>query len=117
MAAAKDWSKTREYRELKKDMLEDLDARGLVSQQYRDKVQEYMDLWCYRKMLNADIMDRGVSVSYSNGATQRGVTDNKSLTGVTRVCAQMLQIWTALGFRDMATSNRPLPQGGDDDEL
>ena len=114
--AASRWSNTPEYVEFKNDMLDDLDTRGLVGRQYTDKVQEYMNLWCWLKMLNEDVVTRGVYVEYSNGATQKGTTDNKSLTIATRVSAQMLNIWTALGFREQATSSRP-QTGGEDDEL
>ena len=107
--AASRWSNTPEYVELKNDMLDDLDTRGLVGRQYTN-------LWCWLKMLNEDVVTRGVYVEYSNGATQKGTTDNKSLTIATRVSAQMLNIWTALGFREQATSSRP-QTGGEDDEL
>lgn len=114
---AKNWEKTKEYAKLKKDMLDDLEIRGLVSAQYTDKVMEYMNLWCWLKMLNEDVMSRGVYVEYSNGATQKGTTDNKSLTIATRVSSQMLNIWTALGFREHAVNAAGASTSGDDDEL
>lgn len=110
------WAETEKYKELKKDMLDDLDARGLVGRQYVDKVEEYLNLWCWLQMLNEDVVARGVYVEYSNGATQKGTTDNKSLTIATRVSSQMLAIWTALGFREQAAGAKP-QAGGEDDEL
>ena len=68
-------------------------------------------------MLNDDIMRRGVYIEYSNGATQKGTTDNKSLTIAVRVSSQMLNIWTSLGFREQAVKSTGLQSGGDDDEL
>ena len=112
----KDFARTKEYRILKKDMLDDLEARGLVGTQYTDKVEEYMNLWCWLQMLNQDILQRGVYIEYQNGATQKGTTDNKSLTIATRVSGQMLSIWTALGFREQATNSKPI-SGGEDDAL
>lgn len=111
------WTKTTEYAELKKDMLDDLETRGLVGNQYTDKVEEYMSLWCWLKMLNEDVVNRGVYIEYSNGATQKGTTDNKSLTIATRVSSQMLNIWAALGFREQAVNATSGQAGGDDDEL
>lgn len=120
MAKAKNpaskWTGTDEYKALKADMLDDLEARGLVGRQYVDKVEEYMKLWCWLQMLNEDIVERGVYIEYSNGATQKGTTDNKSLMTATRVSSQMLAIFTALGFRDQAVKSRA-PVGGEDDEL
>ena len=111
----KNWAKTKAYRDLKKDMLDDLTARGLVSRQYTDKVDEYMELWCMRQMLTEDVRERGVFVEYVNGANQYGTTDNKSVGMITRVSAQMLSIWAALGFRDSAVNAKA--GAGEDDEL
>ena len=109
------WEKTKEFIELRGDMLDDLQARGLVGKQYTDKVEEYMRLWCWLRMLDEDIKVRGVYIEYQNGATQRGMTDNKSLAIATRVSSQMLAIWSALGFREQAISSKAA--GGEDDEL
>lgn len=109
------WEKTTEYKELRSDMLDDLQARGLVGKQYTDKVEEYMRLWCWLRMLDEDIKVRGVYIEYHNGATQKGMTDNKSLAIATRVSSQMLAIWSALGFREQAISSKAA--GGEDDEL
>lgn len=105
-----------EYQELKQDLLDDLQSRGLVSRQYSDKVNEYMNLWCWLQMLNDDVVNRGVFIEYSNGATQKGTTENKSLAAGVRVSSQMLNIWSALGFREQATNSKP-QAGGEDDEL
>lgn len=117
---SKNWSKTKEYRELQKDMLDDLEVRGLLGPKYTDKVAEYMSLWCTRKLLEEDIERRGVYVIYQNGEKQKGVTDNKSILILTRVSAQMQSIWTALGFREPAvggamSDNRS--DGEEDDDL
>ena len=113
---SKKWTKKAEYIELRQDLLDDLDARGLVGRHFTDKVEEYISLWCIFQMLREDVDTRGVAVEYSNGATQRGVTDNKSLPMMARISAQMLNIWTALGFKDLAANSKP-QLGGDDDEL
>ena len=111
----KDFARTKEYRTLKKDMLDDLEARGLAGTQYTDKVEEYMGLWCLRRMLEEDIAARGVYVEYQNGANQRGTTDNKSVEKLVRVSSQMLSIWSALGFKEQAASAKTA--GGDFGEL
>lgn len=109
------FAKTREFRELQKDLLDDLTSRGLISKPYLDKVDEYMGLWCLRRLLEEDIAARGVYVEYQNGATQKGTTDNKSVEKLVRVSSQMLSIWSALGFKEQAANAKP--SGGDDDEL
>jgi len=107
--------KTSEYKQLYKELVDDLKSRGLVSRPYLDKVEEYMSLWCLRKMLEEDIAARGVYVEYQNGANQRGTTDNKSVEKLVRVSSQMLSVWAALGFKEQAASAKP--SDGDDDEL
>lgn len=109
------FAKTREFRELREDLLNDLSARGLISNPYLDKVDEYMGLWCLRRLLEEDIAARGVYVEYQNGANQRGTTDNKSVEKLVRVSSQMLSIWAALGFKEQAANAKPAD--GDDDEL
>ena len=109
------WEKTKEYIELRGDMLDDLQSRGLVGKQNTDKVEEYMRLWCWLRMLDEDIKVRGVYIEYQNGATQKGMTDNKSLAIATRVSSQMLAIWSALGFKEQAVNSKAV--GGEDDEL
>ena len=116
MAGKKDYKKTKQYKALKKELEDDLESRGLISEPYRDKVDEYMRLWCWLQMLNDDISVRGVFIEYQNGENQKGTTDNKSLTIATRVSSQMLSIWTALGFKDQAVKAKAAA-GGEDDEL
>ena len=64
MAGKKDYKKTKQYKALKKELEDDLESRGLISEPYRDKVDEYMRLWCWLQMLNDDISERGVFIEY-----------------------------------------------------
>ena len=109
------YAETEEFRDLQKDLLDDLTARGLISKPYLDKVEEYMELWSLRRLLEEDIAARGVYVEYQNGANQKGTTDNKSVEKLVRVSSQMLSIWSALGFKEQAASAKTA--GGDFGEL
>ena len=110
------WERTKAYKDLDAALRDDLEARGLVGAQYEDQVDMYMTLWITKQELRTDIKERGVTVAYQNGASQRGYTDNKSVDKLIRVSAQMLQIWTALGYKEMANSENN-PGDGEDDEL
>ncbi|MFR0798454.1 MAG: hypothetical protein ACLSHJ_06735 [Oscillospiraceae bacterium] len=55
MAKVTDWRKTKRYAELKASMLDDLAARGSQGKPYTDKVDEYLDFWCRRQELQADV--------------------------------------------------------------
>ena len=111
MEQAKDWRKTKQYRELKKSMLDNLEARGLLEKAYTDKVDEYLDFWVRRQELQSDVAERGLSVMDDRGR----ITENRSVSLEIQVARQMLAVWTALGFKDAAAKS-DVP-GGMDDEL
>ena len=103
----KDWRKTTAFSELKRDLESSLQARGLVEQVYRDKVNEYLDFWVLHQELKADIKARGLVVMDDRGRE----SENRSVSLSIQVSRQMLNIYTALGLSDA-------PRGGDpDDEL
>lgn len=103
---------TKAYRALRQSLLESLEARGLVEDVYRDKVDEYMDLWRQRMELREDIRERGVAVM----DTRRGMmVENRSVSLEVQVSKQMLAIFTALGFKP--AEGRAGRCAGDDDEL
>ena len=104
--------KTKKYKELKADMLANLEARGLLEKVYTDKVDEYMDLWVQRIQLEQDISKRGISVLDE----KRGMmVENRSVSLEVQVSRQMLAIYQALGFRDQALDAKAGAM--DDDEL
>lgn len=111
MEQTKDWRKTKQYRELKKSMLDNLEARGILEKAYTDKVDEYLDFWVRRQELQTDVAERGLSVMDDRGR----ITENRSVSLEIQVARQMLAVWTALGFKDAAAKSDVL--GGMDDEL
>ena len=98
--------------QLKQAMLDDLEARGLLNDVYRDLVEQYMDLWATRKKLRADIKKRGVVVE---DPKRLMMVENRSVSMEAQVAAQMLRLYKAWGFQDLATGRG---SGWDsDDEL
>ena len=111
-AGEKNWRQTKAYRDLRRSLLDNLEARGLAEQAYTDKVEEYMDFWVQRQKLEADITARGISVLDE----KRGMmVENRSVSLCVQVSRQMLAIFSALGLKDDACAASP--QGGEDDEL
>ncbi len=103
------WKQTKAYRQLKQSMLDNLDARGLVEEAYRDKVEEYMDFWVQRQKLEGDIAARGITVLDE----KRGMlVENRSVSLAVQVSRQMLAIFKALGLQEDACT----PSQGDDDD-
>lgn len=107
----RDWTRTRKYRELERDLMDNLSARGLVDRVYTDKAEEYLSLWCIRQELQADVEMRGVSLwSEKYGA----YIENRSVSLIRQVSAQMLAIYIALGFKEQPGAGRGAPP---EDEL
>lgn len=90
-----DVRKSKEYRELKKSLLDNLEKRGLATKAYTDKVDEYMDFWVRRRELRDDVADRGLTVTDDRGR----LSENRSVSLEVQVSRQMLALFTALGFK------------------
>lgn len=106
----KDWNKTTAYKKLAESLRENLQARGLNSKVYEDKLKEYLDFWCRRQELKADVAKRGLTVMDDRGR----ITENRSISLEIQVSRQMLAIFTTLGFK---ADEKGLNAGGDDDDL
>ena len=104
MEKKRDWRRTREYRELRRSLIDNLEARGMLEQIYRDKAMEYMDLWVRRRELQDDINERGVAVEDE----RRGWVENRSVTLELQTAKLMLSIYNALGFAEKAGSGRSM---------
>ena len=104
----KDWRRTTAFQALKRDLEGNLQARGMVERVYRDKVDEYLDFWVLHQELKADIKERGLTVTDDRGRE----TENRSVSLSIQVSRQMLNIYTALGFK-----TDPSKVGDPDDEL
>ena len=106
----KDFTKTKKYRSIRQDLLDQLERNGTCGEHYTDLVHDYMDLWVEKKLLAEDIRVRGVTVTYNTGGGQSGVKKNDSIQEKIRVSQQMLNILNALGIK-------PAQEADDDDEL
>ena len=124
MAVAKDYRRTKQYRDLKTSMEESLKERGLLNSKeekptdkvFQDLLNRYLDLWCEYQELSADIAERGVVVM---DAKRGMLVENRSLTIRHQTSNKMLDIYTALGFRDISAPRAGVKTGGadQDDEL
>ena len=95
----KNWTRTKAYREVRDQMVADLQTVGIWSAYFADRIDRYMGLWCVAKELEADLSARGVRVEYQNGV-QRGEADNKSLDRLLKVYSMMDDLHRQLGYTD-----------------
>ena len=69
-----------------------------------------MDFWVRRQDLQADVLQRGLTVVSDRG----GVNENRSVSLEIQVSRQMLAIFTALGFKDEAAKGGAGQEDGDE---
>lgn len=100
--------------EILRDLLDQLDRRGVLGAHYIDLVHDYMRLWTIKNQLLADIRKRGVTVKYQNGPNQWGYRKNDSIAELNRTNAQMLKILDDLGLKASRLEAEP---DYDDDEM
>lgn len=116
----KDWPRTKAYKEMRDQMIADLEAAGIRNAYFLDKVDRFMSLWCQSKILEDDLTTRGIRVEYQNGS-QRGETDNKSLDRLMKVYDRMDELHRQLGYQETVKSGKQAAArnsaGGEDDEL
>lgn len=116
----KDWPRTKAYREMRDQMIADLEAAGIRNAYFLDKVDRFMSLWCQSKILEEDLAVRGIRVEYQNGS-QCGQTDNKSLDRLMKVYDRMDELHRQLGYQETVKSGKQAAArnsaGGEDDEL
>lgn len=96
-------------KEIKDDLLDQLERSGTIGKYYLDLVDDYMGLWKTKNLLQKDINERGVSVEYNNGGGQSGKKKNESVDQILKVNHQMLKI---LDYLDI----KPSKQDGDVDD-
>lgn len=101
-----------EYAEnLRRTMLENLSARGLVEPIYEDKVNEYTNLYLHRQTAKQLVDTMGITVIDDNGR----VSENPAARAERDYSRCMLNIFKGLGFNEAVTGN--VTGGDEDDEL
>lgn len=104
------FERTKAFKQLKDSITQNLKGRGLTDTVYLDKRDEYMTFWVRLKELEADIVERGVTVEDE----KRGMKiENRSVSLSVQVSKQMLAIMKSLGISDLAKNAK----AEDEDEL
>lgn len=86
------------YKEIRQDLLDQLDRNGTFGKYFTDLVGDYMDMWTTKCLLVEDIQHRGVLIKYDNGGGQKGMRKNDSIEQRIKVNAQMLKLLSQLGI-------------------
>lgn len=106
-------TRTKIYRDIEKDLREQLDENGVYGKFFDDMIGDYMAMYVTKTLLIEDIQKRGTIVKYNNGGGQEGYKKNESVEMFNKTNAQMLKLLAELGLK----ANTTLGGGDCDDEL
>lgn len=90
--------KSKLYKDIKKDLLDQLEHNCTSGTYYIDLVDDYMDMWVMKCLLVDDIQENGITVVYNNGGGQTGRKKNDSVEQRIKVNVQMLKLLSELGI-------------------
>lgn len=80
------------------DLKKQLEDKGITQKHYIDLVNDYLTLWDIKNLLIADINNRGVVVTWSNGK-QVSEKKNDNVNELNKTNSQMLRILADLGLK------------------
>ena len=103
------------YFKIRQDLLDQLENNGTVGKQYEDMIEDYMNFWVTKNLLQEDIKKRGVTVKYQNGKDQWGHKKNDSIAELVKVNAQMLKILSELNLKPSKESGKNEPAPSEED--
>lgn len=106
-------TRSKAYKEIEKDLLDELEANGTCGKFFEDMVQDYMAMYVTKTLLVKDIQKRGTIVEYNNGGGQCGFKKNESVDMFNKTNAQMLKLLSELGLK----ANVAVNGGGDDEDF
>ncbi len=95
----KDWTRTKEYRDIRRDLLEQLERNGTVGEQFRGLVDDYMKMWVIKEQLAADIKERGVLVMAFGPGGREYKKKNDSVDQLPKYNAQMMKLLSEIGIK------------------
>ncbi|MGI6634191.1 MAG: P27 family phage terminase small subunit [Christensenellales bacterium] len=106
----RDLTRTKIYRDIRRDLLEQLERNGTVGEQFKNLVDDYMKMWVIKERLVADIKERGVLVPAVGPGGREYMKKNDSVDQLPKYNAQMMKLLNEIGIK-------PDQNPGDDDVL
>lgn len=101
------------YKEIEKDLRDQLEANGTFGKFFDDMISDYMAMYVTKTLLVEDIQKRGTIVPYNNGGGQSGYKKNEAVDMFNKTNAQMLKLLSELGLK----ANAAIGGGEYGDEL
>lgn len=107
-----EFKRTKEYRDLRKSLEDNLTARGLIEPIYKDMVRRYLSFREMEYLADHDIAENGLNVLDEKRGTMMA---NPCVASKINASRQAAAIYRALGFEDEAKKARAA--GDDEDAL
>lgn len=105
--------KEEEKREnIKKDLLNQLELKGMYQSYYIDMVEQYMEYYDLKNELNKDIRINGVRVEVMTGNGFTTTKSNESIPTLQKTTSLMLKI-----LKDLSLEKPVIDDASDDDYL
>lgn len=95
-------TRSKTYKEIEKDLRDQLEANGTFGKFFEDMISDYMAMYVTKTLLTEDIQKRGTIVQYNNGGGQSGFKKNESVDMFNKTNAQMLKLLSELGLKASA---------------
>lgn len=91
--------RSKKYKEIEKDLRQQLEDNGTYGKFFDDMVDDYMAMYVTKTLLTEDIQKRGTIVKYNNGGGQEGYKKNEAVDMFNKTNAQMLRLLAELGLK------------------
>lgn len=99
MGKVREWTRTKQYKNIHSDLIDQLERDGIIGQQFFDMVDEYMNYWVIAQDLKEDIKKNGAVVTYQNGEHQKGTKKNPAFDMLKSVNNTMFKILSFLKIK------------------
>lgn len=91
---------TKKYRDIKKDLLDQLKLQNKTGNHYLDLVEQYMTFYIIKDQLNADIEDKGIRYAITNGNGIEVERPNESVDRLLKLAPTMTRMLESLGLKE-----------------
>mgnify|MGYP002711861564 CR=1 FL=1 len=92
-------------KEIKDDLLEQLDAQGKYQNYYLDLIEDYMKYYDLKKKCQKDIKENGLRYTVTSGNGFKSVKPNESVQNLMKITTTMLKILDELGLQNPVDSS------------
>ena len=96
-------------KEIRQDLLDQLDRNGTHGSFWEDLIEDYISLWRIKNELISDIEERGVSIRWQNSEDSFGYKKNDSVNNLHKTNTQMLRILDELGIEPTTKEEVDIP--------